>query len=275
MKDFKNKVAVITGAASGIGLATARALADEGMHIVLLDNRPDALAQAEKALYGRGVNILGIETDVSDADAVGDAAQSVIAELGAVHFLMNNAAVFFRGSAIADVEDNVWDWLLNVNLYGTLNCIRTFLPLIRAHGEEGHVVTTTSISGFIVRDRKNGVYAASKYALVGLSEALAHDLADTPVNVSVVLPAAVSSDFYLTSAQHRGALGGPNLFAETPEDTANGMSPDEVAARLLDGVRENRFYIATHAASRDMLEEKHREVMAAYDAAEDFSVNPE
>ena len=275
MKEFDNKVAVITGAASGIGLATAKVLADEGMHLVLLDNRPDELTQAQRELTGKGVNVLGIETDVSDANAVDSAAKKVISELGTIHCLVNNAAVFYRGSAIADVDEDVWNWLLNVNLHGTLNCIRAFLPLILAHGEEGHVVTTASISGFIVRDRKNGVYATSKFALVGLSEALVHDLKNTPVNVSVVLPAAVSSDFYLSSAQHRGDLGGPNLFAETPEDTANGMSPDEVAARLLDGVRENRFYIATHPSTRDMLNEKHSELMAAYDAADNFSFNPE
>jgi NAD(P)-dependent dehydrogenase (short-subunit alcohol dehydrogenase family) len=271
MRSFQNKVAVITGAASGIGLASARALANEGMHVVLLDNREADLKIAVESIHVEGSRTLGLTVDVTDAAAVEKAAEQVVAEFGAVHLLMNNAAVFIRGPDIVDVEDDVWEWLLGVNLYGTLHCIRSFLPKIQEHNEEGHVVNTCSLSGLIVRPRKNGVYATSKYALVGLSEALAHDLEESNINVSVLLPAAVASDFYLSSAEHRGTLGGENMFASTPEDTANGMSPDEVAARLLDGIRDKRFYIATHSPTRAMLETKHRELMAAYDAADAFN----
>ena len=273
MQNFKNKVAVITGAASGIGLASAKALANEGMHVVLLDNREKALELTHANIQeecSQDIKTLALVVDITDAEAVEKAAQTVINEFGAIHLLMNNAAVFLRGPEIADVEDNVWDWLMGVNLYGTLHCIRSFLPHMHKHRDEGHIVNTCSLSGLIVRPRKNGVYATSKYAVVGLSEALAHDLEDSPINVSVLLPAAVASDFYLTSAEHRGSLGGENLFPETPEDTANGMSPDEVAARMLEGIRQNRFYIVTHSQTRAMLESKHQEIMAAYDAAEMF-----
>ena len=271
MKTFSNKVAVITGAASGIGLASARAFAKEGMHIVLLDNREGALQTARESLLKDGAKVLALTVDVGDAVAVEKSVQRVIAEFGAVHLLMNNAAVFIRGPEIAEVQDDVWEWLLRVNLYGTLNCIRSYLPYLKKNDDEGHIVNTCSISGLIVRPRNNGVYATSKYALVGLSEALAHDLHETAIKVSVLLPAAVASDFYLTSAEHRGKLGGKNMFPSTPEDTANGMSPDEVAARLVDGVRQNRFYIVTHPENRAMLEAKHQEMMAACDAAEVFN----
>ena len=270
MNNFNNKVAVITGAASGIGLATATLLSKQGMQVVLLDNRQDALDVAEQKIKATGASTLALVVDVTDEDAVEAAAEKVITEFGAVHLLMNNAAVFIRGPEIADVKDDVWDWLLKVNLYGTIHCIRSFLPHMQAHGEEGHIVTTCSLSGFTVRDRKNGVYATSKFALVGLSEALSHDLAGSPIGVSVILPAAVATDFYLTSAQHRGELGGRNTVDKTPEDTANGMSPEEVAARLLEGIRHKRFYIATHSATRSMLEARHQEIMAAYDAADAF-----
>lgn len=270
MKKFKNKVAVITGAASGIGLATAILLSKQGMQVVLLDNRQDALEIAEQKIKATGAKTLALVVDVTDEDAVEAAAEKVNSEFGAVHLLMNNAAVFIRGPEIAEVTDDVWDWLLKVNLYGTIHCIRSFLPRIQAHGEEGHIVTTCSLSGFTVRDRKNGVYATSKFALVGLSEALAHDLAGSPIGISVVLPAAVATDFYLTSAQHRGELGGKNTVDQTPEDTANGMLPEEVAARLLEGIRNKRFYIATHSATREMLEARHQEIMNAYDAADNF-----
>ena len=270
MQTFKNKVAVITGAASGIGLATAKLFLRQGMHVVLMDNRQDALDQAKLSLSEISGKKLFLTVDVRDADAVETAAEQVIAEFGGVHLLVNNAAVFIRGPDIVDVGDDIWDWILDVNLYGTIHCIRSFLPRIQAHGEEGHIINTCSLSGFTVRDRKNGVYATSKFALVGLSEALAHDLAGTSVGVSVVLPAAVATDFYLTSAQHRGEMGGNNTVDQTPEDTANGMSPDEVAARLLDGIRHRRFYIATHTQTRAMLEARHQQLMAAYDAAEKF-----
>lgn len=270
MNNFKNKVAVITGAASGIGLATAILLSKQGMRVVLLDNRQEALEIAEQEIKATGAKALALVVDVTDENAVEAAAEKVISEFGAAHLLMNNAAVFIRGPEIAEVTDDVWDWLLKVNLYGTIHCIRSFLPRIQAHGEEGHIVTTCSLSGFTVRDRKNGVYATSKFALVGLSEALAHDLAGSPIGVSVVLPAAVATDFYLTSAQHRGEIGGKNTVDQTPEDTANGMLPEEVAARLLEGIRNKRFYIATHSATREMLEARHQEIMSAYDAADNF-----
>lgn len=268
MQSFQKKVAVITGAASGIGLASAKAFASEGMHVVMLDNREAELIDAANSIQIDGIRTLAITTDITDAQAVEKAADKTMKEFGAVHLLMNNAAVFIRGPEIADVEDDVWEWLLGVNLYGTLHCIRSFLPHIQAHGEEGHLITTASISGFNVSRRKNGVYATSKYALVALSEALAIDLEDSNINVSVLLPAAVSSDFYLTSAQHRGELGGKNMFPTTPEDTANGMTPDEVAARLIDGVKAKRFYIATHSSARAALEKKHAQIISAFDAAD-------
>ena len=180
---------------------------------------------------------------------------------------MNNAAVFLRGGDIACIEDDVWRWLLGVNLLGPIHCVRSFLPHLREHGRGGHIVNTSSISGFVVRDRQNGAYAATKSALVSYSEALRFDLEGSGIGVSVVLPGPVASDFYVTSAAHRGELGGPNLYPTTPPDTAAGMPPSEVAARIVDGVRENRFFIATHAATRPMVEQRHAELMAAYDAA--------
>jgi NAD(P)-dependent dehydrogenase (short-subunit alcohol dehydrogenase family) len=202
---------------------------------------------------------------------VSAAADRVSAEFGKVHLLLNSAAVFIRGGEIASVGDDVWDWLLGVNLYGAIHCLRSFLPRIRSHGEGGHIVTMASVSGFIVGDRQNGVYAASKFALVALSEALAHDLRGTNVGVSIVFPAAVATSFYENSAQLRGPLGGPNLFPTAPPDTASGMAADEVAERMLDGIRRNRLYIATHSRTEALLAERHRAIMAACEDARRWS----
>jgi NAD(P)-dependent dehydrogenase (short-subunit alcohol dehydrogenase family) len=266
MQEFRGRVAVVTGAASGIGLASARMFARQGMSVALLDVRADALAVATKSVRDLGAKAVGILTDVADQKSVETAAEQVLAALGKVHVLMNNAAVFIRGQEIASVGDDVWDWLLGVNLYGAIHCIRTFLPRMRAHGEGGHIVNTASISGFVVGNRQNGVYATSKFALVALSEALAHDLAGSGIGVSVILPAAVATPFYENSAELRGGLGGQNLFPTTPPDTAAGMSAEEVAERLLRGLRAGSFYIPTHTGTRAMLEARHRAIMAAYDA---------
>ena len=177
----------------------------------------------------------------------------------------DNAAVFIRGHPIEEVKDDVWDWLLKVNLYGTLHGIRSFVPRMRANGEEGRVVNTASISGLYVSERLNSVYAASKFAIVAVSEGLGHDLKGSRIGVSVVAPGAVSSDFYVTSAGHRGALGGPNLFPTTPPDTAAGMTPDEVARRVLAGIAADQFYIATHTATRRFVQARSDRIMEGYD----------
>lgn len=273
MKDLRDRVAVITGAASGIGFETARAFAARGMRVALLDIRPDEVAASAEAIRRDGAEATGFTVDVSDEQSVADAADRVIGGLGTVDLLMNNAAVFARGGEIAEIDDDLWRWLLGVNLLGPIHCVRSFLPHLRKHGRGGHIVNTSSISGFVVRDRQNGAYAATKAALVSYSEALRFDLEGSGVGVSVVLPGAVASDFYVTSAAHRGDLGGPNLFPTTPPDTAAGMRPAEVAARIVAGVLENRFFIATHTATRPMVEARHAELMAAYDAAAEW-VNP-
>ena len=267
MEQFKGKVAVVTGSASGIGFATARAFAKLEMKVALLDVRGDVVEASAQALRSDGCQALGLAVDVTDEHAVQDAARHIASELGSVDLLMNNAAVFMRGGKIVDVEDEAWRWLIDVNLLGPIHCVRSFLPYIERHDRGGHIVNTSSISGFVVRDRQNGAYAATKSALVSYSEALRFDLEGSGIGVSVVLPGAVASDFYLTSAAHRGDLGGPNLFPTTPPDTAAGMKPAEVAARIVDGIKGNRFFIATHTATREMVESRHAELMQAYDAA--------
>jgi NAD(P)-dependent dehydrogenase (short-subunit alcohol dehydrogenase family) len=267
MMELQDKVAVVTGAASGIGLALAKGLAREGASIALLDVRRDELDEAVKTVRACGADAIGVVTDVSDAAAVEAAASTTLGTFGRVHVLVNNAGVVVRGPQLFTVGDDVWDWVVGVNLYGAIHCLRSFIPLIRANGEGGHILSMGSMSGFLSARRQTGIYTTTKFAITGLTESLAHELEGTGIGVSLVLPGGVNSGFYASSADLRGELGGRNEFAPTAE-TAGFKSPDEVAARAIAGMKAGRLYIATHPECRRLHEERHNELMAAYDAAD-------
>lgn len=269
MQDFAGKVAVVTGAASGIGLGLARTFVRAGMSVAMCDLRGDRLKAAadEVRPLGQG-RVLAVEADVSRHDSVEQAAQQIEREFGKIHLVCNNAGVVLRGMLMEKIDDATWNWLLGVNLYGVIHGIQSFVPRIRAHGEGGHIVNTASMAGLQVGDRGTGAYAASKFAVVALSEALARDLKDTNIGVSVLTPAAVNTEIYTSSAEHRGTLGGPNPFAQTPADIAGGLHPDDVGRRVLDGIRAGQFYLITHPETRAWLEKRHAAIMAAYDFAD-------
>ena len=269
MQDFAGKVAVVTGAASGIGLGLARTFTRAGMAVAMCDIRGERLQAAAHEVAGLGQGrVIAVEADVASHDSVEQAAQRIEREFGKIHLVCNNAGVVLRGVLMEKIDDATWNWLLGVNLYGVIHGIQAFVPRIRAHGEGGHIVNTASMAGLQVGDRQTGAYAASKFAVVALSEALARDLKDTNIGVSVLAPAAVQTEIYTSSAQHRGDLGGPNAFAQTPEDIAKGLEPDDVGRRVLDGIRAGQFYLITHPETRAWIERRHAGIMAAYDFAD-------
>jgi NAD(P)-dependent dehydrogenase (short-subunit alcohol dehydrogenase family) len=266
--EFQDKVAVISGAATGIGRALAKALAREGASVALLDVRRDELDEAVAAVRADGGRAIGVVTDVSDAAAVDEAARVVLDAFGKVHVLVNNAGLVVRGPKLFEVDDNVWKWILGVNLFGVLHCLRTFIPLISANGEGGHILNTGSASGFLSANRQTGVYTTTKYALTGLTECLADELAGAGIGVSLILPGGVKTEFYASSASLRGELGSASPFDAPTAEFADFMPPDEVAARAIAGIKANQFYIATHVEARALHQRRHDELMAAYDAAE-------
>jgi NAD(P)-dependent dehydrogenase (short-subunit alcohol dehydrogenase family) len=268
MQNLAGKVAVITGAASGIGLGCARTFAREGMKVALCDLRTAELEAAVKNVRALGGEAIGIPTDVSKHKSVAHAAERVVREFGKIHIAMNNAGVVLRGLPMTDVTDDGWNWVLGVNLYGVIHGIQSFVPRIRTHDEGGHVINTASMAGLHVGNRQTGVYSASKFAVVALTEALEKDLAGTNIGVSVLTPAAVATDIYEHSAGLRGAIGGPNPFATTPADIAAGLAPDDVGARVLAGIRAGQFYLITHPDTRPWVAERYRRLMAAYDFAD-------
>jgi NAD(P)-dependent dehydrogenase (short-subunit alcohol dehydrogenase family) len=252
MKEFRNKVAVVTGAASGMGKAMAERFAAEGMKVVLADVEHGALGAAEEEFRKRGSTVLAVRTDVSKAADVDQLAARAVEAFGTVHVLCNNAGVGTGGLAwmqrIAD-----WEWTLGVNLWGVIHGIRTFLPMMLAHGEEGHIVCTASVAGLL--SGPFGIpYNVSKYGVVALCEGLYQELAlvQSKIKVSVLCPGFVNTRI-LESQRNRPAEM-PLLPVSEAEmqygewmraRVAAGLAPSEVARQVFEAIRDERLYIIT------------------------------
>ena len=268
MQELEGKTAVVTGAASGIGLGLARTFARSGMAVVLCDIRGDRLDAALAEVRALGGSAIAVTTDVSDLAQVENAAHEAQNAFGTVHVVCNNAGVTMHGKSVAELTPQEWDWIIGVNLRGVIHGIATFLPLIRSHGEEGHIVNTASIAGFQVRPgRRSGAYAATKYAVVALSESLAQDLAGTPIGVSVLAPAAVNTQIYLSGANRPARFGGPIAMPGNDplqDQLAHGLDPDEVGQRVARAIRAREFFVFTHMETKAWLDERHRRIVDAY-----------
>jgi NAD(P)-dependent dehydrogenase (short-subunit alcohol dehydrogenase family) len=205
---------------------------------------------------------------VSDRAAVAHAASEAQKAFGAVHVVCNNAGVTKHGKSVAELTLREWDWIVGVNLYGVIHGIQIFLPLIRSHGNEGHVVNTASIAGFQVRPgRRSGAYAATKYAVVALSESLAEDLSGTPVGVSVLAPAAVNTQIYRSGENRPARFGGPfTLPGNDPlhQQLKGGLDPDIVGERVVRAIREREFFVFTHRETKAWLAQRHQRILDAY-----------
>ena len=260
MRDFAGKVAVVTGAASGIGRGLAERFAREGMQVVLADVQADALDATVGELQAQHLDVIGVQADVSRLDQVEALRDRALERYGKVHVLCNNAGVAADwGAAIWETTANEWEWTLGVNLYGVIHGVRAFVPLMIAQGEEGHVVNTSSIHGFSTGPG-SPTYAASKHAITRITEGLFYDLAarDSRVNCSLLCPADVATDLDL-AARNRPAAFQDQLPPEREAEIdrlsrhrydrhqAEGISPAAVASVVVDGIRDERFYLLTHA----------------------------
>ncbi len=257
MQDFKGRVAFITGGASGIGYALAERAADEGMTVVIADVEQGALDQAAASLRERGAAVAAHVLDVRDEHAVEDLAGKVFEEHGAVHLLCNNAGVINSERPTWEQPIADWKWVLDVNLWGVIHGIRSFVPRMLATGEEGHVVNTASMAGLVTGRMGAAVYDASKHAVVSLSESLYRDLAihTTRVGASVLCPGAVTTRIFQAARNRPPELRGAESNDDDAGETAfpgDAFPPSEMARQVFDAVRENRFYIL--AAQTEMLE---------------------
>ncbi len=253
MQDLAGKTAVVTGAASGIGLAMCRAFAAQGMRLVMADIEGAALAEAG-ATFDPEVERLEVVCDVSDGAAVDALRDAAIDRFGAVHVVCNNAGVAGGGPIWAQSKAD-WDWVLGVNLWGVINGITSFTPLLIEQGE-GHIVNTASIAGMVSMPW-GGTYNVSKHGVVTLSETLFADLqlaGATGVGVSVLCPGWVQTRIAESGRNRPAGEGGPAepseeqkaMVAHVSSLIAEGLNPNHVADLVLDAVRTDRFYIFTH-----------------------------
>jgi NAD(P)-dependent dehydrogenase (short-subunit alcohol dehydrogenase family) len=256
MQDLEGRVVVITGGASGIGLGMARAFGAAGCKVVVGDIEKVALDGAVAELTERGVDALGIGVDVTDpaqTDALGEAA---IDAYGAVHVFCNNAGVG-GGGLSWETPLSTWEWVLGVNLWGVVHGIRTFLPILLQQ-DAGHLVNTASVAGLVAAPFM-GAYTASKHAVVGISETIFHELAlqNANVHVSVLCPGWVNTRIAESERNRPSHLADPARNADEEAQRGvmqqmlqsmldTGMAPDDVAAQVVDAVRNDRFWILTH-----------------------------
>ena len=264
MQELTNKVAVVTGAASGIGRAVAERCVNEGMKVVLADVEVAALEATEDDLRSAGADVLAVPTNVADADTVNALAEKTLAHYGAVHLLCNNAGVAVSGPIWeASVAD--WEWVLGVNLWGVVHGIRTFIPLMLAQNEPCHIVNTASIAG-LSSTPGLGVYNVTKHGVVTLSETLYHELqaAESQIGVSVLCPGWVKTRIG-ESARNRPDLDRQATVPQvggsgTADAIAAGLAPSEVAAQVLSAVQEKRFYVLTHPDMFPLVEQRHADI---------------
>jgi NAD(P)-dependent dehydrogenase (short-subunit alcohol dehydrogenase family) len=261
MKNLDGKVAVVTGGASGIGRAVATRFAEAGMRVVLADVQQDALDRAASELAAAGHQVIGVRTDVSVGESVEALAATVMAELGAVHVLHNNAGVGVGGYIWTHTQRD-WEWVLGVNLWGVIHGVRVFVPLMISQGEPAHIVNTASMAGLISVPGL-GAYNVSKHGVVTLSETLERDLriAGAPIGVSVLCPGLVMTNIFEShrnrpgdisdEGQDPGLLGltaaadGP-ARADALESFGTMLTPEQVATAVLEAVVDDHFYILTH-----------------------------
>ena len=275
MRDFEGRVAVVTGAASGIGRGMVEAFVDAGMKVVLSDVRADALEVATQTLRDRGATVESVVTDVRDPEAVQQLADRTLDVFGAVHLLCNNAGVASSNSLVWEAPLEEWDWHLGTMVMGTVHGLRSFVPILLEQGEEGHVVNTASMGGLITGSHSEAVYMTAKHGVVALSEGLQDQLASVSdkVKCSVLCPAFVTSDVFdnyeslrpENVKSHLATESGRQMVAGMKHFLGTGMPAREAGEIVLQAIREERFYILTHPEWASMVEGRMRGILDGTD----------
>lgn len=272
LTSLAGKTAFITGGAKGIGLGIAKAFVARGANVMLADIDAEELTKAAASL---GDNVDTVECDVTDPDAMKAAADKTIERFGKVHVLVNNAGVG-GGGAAGETSLDDWRWVVNINLLGVVYGVETFVPLIKSHGEGGHIINTASMAGQIAHPLTGGPYNATKFAVVGYSETLRVQLADQGIGCSVLCPAWVDTDIYKSGLRAPSNAGiDAKAAMETPEFQQieavikSGLSPDLVGEWTAESILADRMFIFTHPDMKPAIEARVAGLLADYQACVD------
>lgn len=269
MKEVKDKVAFITGGASGMGLGMARSFAAAGMKVMIGDVELEPAQQAVEELTNKGLEASCVQVDVSNLESVQAAADKTMETFGKVHIISNNAGIAVGGYSETCNMRN-WNWVVDVNLWGVVHGLQAFVPLIQSHGEGGHVVSTASMAG-MAGLRGAGPYNATKFAVVGMMETFAADHRKDNINASVLCPGIVATNIGHSGRNRPDNYGGavtPNEKDTTAQMLAQGLDPDIVGNLVLEAIREDQFYIFTDPSLRSLLETRCRRIMDGFDWAD-------
>jgi NAD(P)-dependent dehydrogenase (short-subunit alcohol dehydrogenase family) len=271
MNEFEGKTAVVTGAASGIGLALASRFADARMQVVLADIEEAALERAVKQLEERQATVLGVVANTMVEESVQSLAAQAINEFGKVHVLCNNAGVASTagtpGGGIWEVPNTDWDWVLGVNFYGVLYGLQAFVPHMLEHGEQGHIVNTASLAALMPG---GGTYGVSKHGVLCLTETLYNDLKarNAAIGASVLCPGFVKTQI-IDAERNRpselasGGAGAPaEMVAVAQAMIDQGKDPADIANAVFESIEQDRLYILPHPAWDDTLRSRVEHVLA-------------
>lgn len=266
MLDLRNKTAVITGGASGIGLATARLLAAEGVQILLTDVEQHSLTAASEEL-----GAIGIIADVSDYSDMQSLANTAFDELGHVDIVFNNAGVAV-GGPIAEMSHEDWKWIIDVDLWGPIHGVEVFLPRMIEQGRGGHIAFTSSFAG-LVPNVGLGPYCVAKYGVVALAEVLHKELRAHDIGVSVLCPMRVATNIGSSERNRPTELGGPESSPRVPDqsedntDQAGAVIPvEDVARMVVTAMKTNELYVLPHTESRQYVQRRFSRIDRSYDS---------
>lgn len=289
MKQFHDRVAVITGGASGFGKEFARTGAALGMKLVLADVQQDALDQTIEELRGHGAQVIGMRVDVSQADQVQALAGAATEAFGDIHLLFNNAGVG-AGGLVWENSPKDWEWVLGVNLHGVVHGVRIFTPLMLAAAErdpgyEGHIVNTASMAG-LLNAPAMGIYNVSKHAVVALTESLYQDLSlvTGQVHCSLLCPYFVPTGIHRSDRNRPDSLANDapptrsQLVAQALSDkavTSGKVSAADVARMTFDAIRDERFYIYSHPHALAPVQQRFEDIVGQRNPGDPFAGKPE
>ena len=276
MKNFEHKVAVITGAGSGIGRGIAETAADHQMHLVLADVDETGLNETLEIVKSKGIEAIARVTDVSKLNEVENLASQTYETFQNCHLLFNNAGVL-GPAPMNQVTREMYDWLININLGGCFNGVHSFLPRMQSSGEDAHIIATCSTSGFIAYPML-GLYSASKFGIRGLMTSLRAELAGSNIDVSIVCPGEVTTNIVNSTFdkpskkavdQVKQDADPKALLEVAAEDAQNTypISPLEAAQAIFSGIQNQDFYIFTHKGYKRQLEDISADYLQAFDQA--------